>query len=509
VLKGFVAAGLSAGIAGSLLSSVTAAYAQTPTSGGTLRVAGSSSTNADTVDPAQFGNSTDYSRGFMFYNGLTVLDSSLLAQPSLAESWGHDGTSRVWTFKLRSDVTFHDGKPFEAADAAYSLSRHLDPATASKAKVIADQVEGVRVISPTELEVTLKLSNADLPVLLGTPHFMIIKDGQTDFTSPIGTGPFRVEEFTPGVRSVAVRNEEYWKEGQPYLDAIEFIGISDETARLNALLSGDVQLTTTINPRSIPQLQSNPDMVLFETKGGTYTDLIMRDNFSPANNPDFVLGMKYLMNRDQIRASVFRDYAVLANDHPIDPTNPFFSPDIPQRAFDPEQAKFHFEKAGVLNTTVPIVVAEAARASVEMGALLQQDAADLGLNIELQRVPNDGYWSNYWMKVPLGFGTLTPRPTADMMLSLLYKSNAAWNGSQWKSEQFDQLLVNARGEADEAKRKQMYADMQFMVHEQAGTAIPIFYSNLDAHHSSVKGLVPIPTGNLMGYNFAENIWLES
>jgi peptide/nickel transport system substrate-binding protein len=211
VLRGLAAAGMSVAAAGSVFASATAAYANTPKRGGTLRVAGALSSNADTADPALFGNSTDYSRGFMFYNGLTVLDSRLSAQPSLASSWGHDGTSRVWSFKLRNDVKFHDGKAFTSADAVYSLMRHKIPATGSKAKVIAEQIENVRAVSPTEIEVTLVAGNADLPVLLATPHFMIVQDGRTDFKRPVGTGPFKAEEFTPGVRSLAVRNEEYWK----------------------------------------------------------------------------------------------------------------------------------------------------------------------------------------------------------------------------------------------------------------------------------------------------------
>ncbi len=509
VLRGLLAMGLSAAVAGSLLTSVTDAHAATPQRGGTLKVAGGSSSNADTADPALFANNTDYSRGFMFYNGLTVLDPQLIAQPSLATEWSHDGTSTVWLFKLRDGVRFHDGTPFTADDAAYSLKRHLDPTTGSKAKVIAEQIQDVRVISPTELEVTLVAGNADLPVLLGTFHFMIVKNGTTDFSKPNGTGPFRCEEFTPGVRSLAVRNEDYWKAGQPYLDAIEFIGLSEENARLNALLAGDVHLTTTINPRSIGQLTANPDMVLFETKGGTYTDLIMRKDDALIGSQDFALGMKYLMNRQQVRGAVFRDFSVVGNDHPIDPTNPFFAPDLPQREYDPDKARFHFEKAGALGQAIPMVVSEAARASIEIGTILQQDGLDIGLNIELQRVPIDGFWSNYWMKVPLGFGTLSPRPTADMMLSLLYKSDAAWNEAGWKNEQFDQLLLQARVESNLDTRKQMYADLQQLVHDFGGTVIPNFYSNLDAHHRSVKGMIPIPTSNMMGANFAENVWLEA
>jgi peptide/nickel transport system substrate-binding protein len=509
VLIGLMAAGLTAASAGSILTAASSARAQTPVRGGTLRVAGALSSNADTADPALFSNSTDYSRGFMFYNGLTVIDPALAAQPQLATSWDQDGTNTVWTFKIREGVTFHDGAALTSADVVYSLNRHLDPTTGSKATVIASQFSAIKATGQHEVEITLVGPNADLPVLLSTPHFMIVKDATTDFSKPNGTGAFRAEEFTPGVRSLAVRNENYWKEGQPYLDAIEFFGIPEENARLNALISGDVQLTTTINPRALRQIEANPQIVLFETKGGTYTNLIMRQDAAPTNNPDFVLGMKYLMNRELIGNAVFRNYGVIANDHPIDPTNPFHAADIPQRQFDPEKAKFHLERAGVLGTPIPIVVAETARASIEMGSMLQEDGRGIGLKVDLQRVPSDGYWSNYWMKVPLGFGTLSARPTADLILSLLYKSDAAWNEAGWNQPQFDEMLVAARRETDLARRKQLYTDMQVMIHEKGGTAIPTFFSNLDAHHTSLKGMVPISTGNMMGFNFAENVWLEA
>ena len=509
VLHGLTAAGLSLGMASGAFGTASRALAQTPKRGGTLRVAGSVSSTADTADPALFANSTDYSRGFMFYNGLTYLDSSLQPQPQLAESWDRNAGATVWTFKLRPGVSFHDGQDLTAEDVVYSLMRHKDPEVGSKASVIAKQIDTARATGPLEVEVRMVAGNGDLPTLLATPHFMIVKDGTTDFSTYNGTGPFKVEEFTPGVRSVGVRNENYFREGRPHLERIEFIGISEENARLNALQSGDVQLTTTINPRAVGQLEANPELELFETPGGTYTDLFMRKDVMPYGSQDFALGIKYLMNRDLVKNAVFRDYSVIANDHPIDPTNPFFAADLPQRPYDPDRARYHFEKAGVLGETLPMVVSETARASVEIGTILQQDGGDIGLNIDLNRVPSDGYWSNYWLKVPFGFGTLSARPTADLILSLLYHSEAPWNEAAWKNEQFDQLLVAARVEADQDKRRQMYADMQELISEDGGTMIPVFFSNLDANHVSVKGLEPVPAGNLMGYNFAEFVWLDA
>jgi peptide/nickel transport system substrate-binding protein len=145
---------------------------------------------------------------------------------------------------------------------------------------------------------------------------------------------------------------------------------------------------------------------------------------------------------------------------------------------------------------------------LDQAVLIQQAAQQIGLTVDVKRMPADGYWSNVWMKQPLTMGSINPRPSADVLFTLFFKSDSTWNESAWKNEKFDQLLVAARGETDEAKRKQMYGEMQALVHEHSGIGLPVFMSILDAHTAKLKGLKPIPTGGLMGYAYAENVWLE-
>ena len=508
VMGWLMAGGVGVATAGSIVTYATRALAETPKKGGRLRVAGSGTSTADTVDPAKQSFSTDYARCNMFYNGLTSLDGALAPQLALAESIENDKAT-VWTIKLRKDVAFHDGKKLTAADVVYSLSRHKDPSVGSKAKSLADQMTAIKATGPNEVQITLSAPNADLPVVLGTFHFLIVKDGTTDFSIAVGTGPYKCQEFKPGVRSIAVRNDGYWKPAQPYVDEIEFIGIPDESARVNALLSGDVQLIAAVNARSAGRISSTPGYQIHETKSGNYTDLVMRVDSGPTQNPDFVLAMKYLFDREQMRSAIARNFAVLGNDHPIDPTNRFYNGELPQRPFNLDKAKFHFQKAGIGATAVPIVVSPAADNSTEMALLLQQAGQKIGLTLDIQRVPADGYWTNHWMKHPLGFGNINPRPSADILFTLFFKSDAAWNECGWKNEKFDQLLASARAETDEAKRKQMYWDMQAIVHEGSGIGVPMFLSLIDGLSTKVKGLGSIPLGGLMGYNFAENVWLEA
>ncbi len=509
-MLGLLAAlGIGTSFGTTLIGSAGQALAQAPKKGGKIRVAGFGTSTADTLDPAKQSYSTDYCRCTMFYNGLTELDERLNPTLALAESIEHSKAT-TWTIKLRKGVQFHDGKELTSEDVVFSLKRHHDPATGSKAKALADQMKEITATGTHEVTIILAGPNADFPVVLGTYHFLIAKAGTTDFSKGIGTGPYKCKEFAPGVRSIAVRNENYWKQGAgPYIDEIEFFGIPDEGARVNALLAGDVHLIGNIKPASTKLVLGAKGYTVFETKSGNYTDLVMRGDSAPANNPDFVLGMKHLMNRDLIKRNVFQGYAEVANDQPVPPLNRYFAADIPQRKFDPDKAKFHLNKAGVLNTTLPVVTSPAATASVEMGLLLQQAAQQIGLKVELKQVPADGYWSNYWMKVPVGYGNINPRPTADILFSLFFKSDAAWNESAWKSEKFDQLLVAARAESDEAKRRQMYTDMQVMIHEGSGIGIPVFINGLDAHTDKLKGLKPMGTGSMMGYAFGEHVWLET
>lgn len=508
VMRTLLAGGMLASSAGGLLTFPGTALAQTPRKGGRIRVAMGAGSTADTLDPARGSTIADYVRHYMFYNCLTTIDTRLAPQMALAESIdSKDGT--LWTIKLRKDVRFHDGKPLGAADVVYSLLRHKNPANASKAKAVADEFADVKATGPLELQIKLNSPNVDLPALLAASHFAIVKDGTTDFATAVGTGPYKCKEFRPGMRSIGVRNDEYWKPGKPYLDEIEYFSIPDEAARVNALLSGDVQLINGVNPRSAASFAPGSGCTLFESKTGLYTDLIMRDQLGPVRNPNFVLAMKYLLDREQILKVAMRGYGTIANDQPVQPGSRYYLAGLPQRTFDLDKAKFYLKKSGMAGQTLPIVCSTAAGGSVDMAQIIQLSAQRAGLNLDIKRMPPDGYWSNHWAKHPMSFGNINPRQTVDLMFSLFYKSDSPMNVSGWKNEKFDQLLDLARSETNEAKRKQMYGDMQVLVHDQCGVGIPMFIHSLDGFSNKIKGYASHPLGGLMGFLFADQIWLEA
>ena len=156
----------------------------------------------------------------------------------------------MWTIKLRKDVRFHDGKPLTAADVVYSFTRHKDPAVGSKARSLADQMAEVKATGPNEVQITLAGPNADLPVVFGISHFLIIRDGTTDFATANGTGPVQVQGIPAGhsYRGCAQHRELQARHGRIWTRS-NISAFTDEEARINALLSGDVQLAGGINPR--------------------------------------------------------------------------------------------------------------------------------------------------------------------------------------------------------------------------------------------------------------------
>lgn len=479
-----------------------------PRHGGQIRVATMSSSTADTLDPAKGALSTDYVRHHMFYNGLTDYDGAdMVPRPCLAESLDSDDQIH-WRVTLRAGVRFHDGKPLTADDVVFSLLRHLDPATGSKVRPIAAQIASARALGPRDVAIELTGPNVDLPSILAQSHFLIVRAGTTDFTTANGTGPFRCQTFQPGVRTIGVRNPDYFRDGRPYLDGLELIGIPDEVSRVNALLSGDVHLINAVNPRSAARVRNSGTHTLLETPSGLYTNLILRQDGSPTGSYDFAMGMKYLFDRRLIKRALFRDFATIGNDHPIPPFHPYYRDDLPQRELDLDRARWHFAKLDLPSPPLPVYASPAAEGSVDMASVLQEYGARVGLRLAVNRMPADGYWSTHWMKHPLTFGNTNPRPTADLVFSLFFKSDAAWNESGWRHDHFDHLLLQARGEGDPTLRKQIYGEMQELVRDHCGVVLPTFISQVDGFDHRLKGLLPVPTGGLMGYRFAEHVWWE-
>jgi peptide/nickel transport system substrate-binding protein len=511
-IKWMTAMGVSIVSASSLVTTLSKnAFAATPLRGGRMRVAAASTSVKDTLDPARFSYSTDYIRGFTFYNGLTSLAGlSAEARPRLAESFEPNADATQWVFKLRKGVTFHDGKTLDANDVVYSLMRHKDPKVASNVKALADMIRDVRADGKETVIVTMNAPYSDLPVLLGTSHFMIIENGTTDFTTAIGTGPYKVKEFKPGDRSLGIRNKDYFIEGRPYMEEQELFGISDDVARLNALFSGDCHMMTTLDPGSVKAVNARKGVEVIDTPAPRFTTLNMMVDRPPfKDNLHLRLAIKNLIDREKALKTIMQGRGQLGNDHLFAPNDPFYNTALPQRVADREKAKYHLKKSGFGNGPLTLHVSKAAFQSVEIGMLLQVEAARIGLTIDLRREPSDGYWTNIWRNRSFHAGEWDARPTDDLLLTIGYKSDSKWNETGYKNPQLDSLIDKGRATVDFAKRKEIYGDVQKILYEDGSNLIACFSNFLTAVSSKVKGLEKCRTGSLNGANYADTVWLDT
>jgi len=503
VLKLSMVTGVSLIAAEQLLTDGKAVMAATPKKGGSLRMASNLHGPDDQLDPTLFTSTIDYTRGRATYNSLVQHANDLTPQPELAESFEPNSNATEWTFKIRNGVTFHDGKKLTADDVVYTMKRHQGEASTSVIKSVLASVKEWKKSGPMEVKAVLESPNADLPTLLGLFQTKIVQEGTTG--EGIGTGPYVMDSFQPGVKSVHSRNKNYWREGAN-LDAIEITAITDPVARVNALISGDMQMVTQIEPNAFRQVESADGVTLLSTPAALQLGICILKNTAPGNNDDFVKGMQYIQDRERIVKRVLKGKGSLGNDTPISAAHgKDFCSELPQRQYDPDKAKFHFKKSGV--SSAQLFVAPVTGGIEDVCLTAQANCAKIGFDLQLKKVPTDGYWGAVWMKEPLNVVTWNMRPTANSQLGIQFGPGAAWNDTFWNNERMGELLSLSLAETDPAKRHALYCEMQTLVHNGSGMVIPAFSNINDGIANNVMGMPTVPLGQLGGCEWPEFVWL--
>ena len=470
------------------------AEAATPRYGGHLRVGALGAATNDTLNPGYDGqccNAHTLALLFSLRNCLVIYGADGKPAPECAESWESSENASVWTFRLRKGVEFHNGKTMDANDVVWSMRGHMGEDTISPAKPIMEQITDVRADGKDTVVFTLEAGNADFPVLMSDYHLQIVPaDGDPDLGT--GTGPFILETHEPGVRMTAKRNPNYFKEGLPYFDSLEHLGISDIHTKTSALKTGEVDLIDQPDLKTVNLLERDPGIQVFSAPGFRHYTLPMHTDKAPFDDNDVRLAMKYIMPREQILDKVLRGWGQVGNDHPISPANRCYASEIPQREFDPDRARFHLKKACMENHHFQVWTSDTAfGGAIDSAVLVAEAASKHGIHIEVIRTPADGYWSEIWLKKPWTFCYWSGRPTEDWMFSTAYAAGAKWNDAYWKHERFNELLVKARSETDDALRREMYVEMQQIVRDEGGTIVPLFSDQVGAATTKLKYNAPL------------------
>lgn len=503
LLAGAAALGLSLGFGAS------ASMAQEkPKKGGTLRLGMEGGSASDSLDPRTYADSIPINYSCQIWNGLVEIDEHGNPTGDLLESWEAKPGAVEWIFNVRKGITFTSGKTLDADDIIYSINLHRGE-TKSGAKDLLSSIKEIKKLSATQIAITLDSGNADLPSNFSAYQIIVVPNGFTDFSKPDGTGAYTLETFEPGVRVITkAKKGDYWKPGRGNFDAVELRYILDAAARTQALITDQIDAANRLAPRTVKQVMGLAALNVVRSKGtGNRYAFVARCVADPYTNNDIRLALKYGIDRQKIVDTVHKGFATIGNDTTVAPSMKYFASDIPQRPYDPDKAAFHFKKAGLANANLELEVSEGAFSGATDSAVLYQESMKkAGITLNVKRVSGDGYWDNVWLKSPFSAVYWGGRPTIDSQLSQTFLSSANWNDSAWKRPEFDKLVVAARAELDEGKRKQLYADAQRMIVDDGGMICFAISDYLDGYNKRVKGTAPHPRYDMCDQRIAEKGW---
>ena len=393
------AMGLAAALSPALLS--RRAEAAVPKKGGRFIVATSGGSTTDSMDPATLTSNFNQNLNWTIRNSLVEIDHNFEAIPELAESWDSTPDAKVWTFKLRKGVEFHNGKTFTAEDVIFSINHHRGEASKSAAKALLKTIKEVKKDGPYVVSFELDGGNADFPFLMGDYHLTMCPDGTKgpEFEKGIGTGGYILQTWEPGVRSLVKRNPNYWKEGRAHFDEVEMLSITDVNARTNALKTGAIHYMDRVDLKTVHFLKKMPNVNVNAVTGTAHYTIPMLVDRSPYNDKDVRMALKLAIDREALVKTILRGYGEVGNDHPIAPVNRYHADNLEQRKYDPDKAKYYMKKAGMLDHVFNLHSAEAAfGGATDAAVMIKEHAKKAGIKINVVQEPSDGYWSNVWIK---------------------------------------------------------------------------------------------------------------
>lgn len=493
---------------GLLVVPASSLRASEPKRGGHLRIGVGGAATSDTLGPGLMANPWNFLVSFQCRNCLYEIDATGNPVPELAESIEPSNKATVWRATLRKGIQFHDGRDFTSEDVVYSYNLHRGEDTKSKVKSELKNISDVKADGKQAVVFELSSPDPEFTFLLGNAQLPIVPKDSTpaDWDTGVGTGPYILKQFNPGVRALAERNPNYWKAGRAHVDSVETLAINDVSARTNALRSGAVDIINRVDPKTAALLETTADLELVRVASTLHYTMPMDTSKAPFNDNDVRTALKLSLDRKDALERIGKGYGVLGNDHPVSPIDRFHA-DLTQRSYDPDQAKHYLKKAGLSNLDLQLTVAPGLfSGAVDLAVLYKEHAAQSGINISVNQVPDDGYWSNVWIKVPFCMAYWSGRPTAIGMFTIAYSKDSAWNDARWDNERFETLLAEARSEMDDGKRETLVYELQQIVHEEGGTIVTMFANHLIGQTSKLAHGAVAGDRELDGTRISERWW---
>ncbi|ODU06400.1 MAG: ABC transporter substrate-binding protein [Pseudonocardia sp. SCN 72-86] len=479
-----------------------------PQPGGRLRVAlAGQSPSADTLDPHVAGSAAAGALGKNVWDRLVSYNNDLTLRYRLAEALEPNADGTEWRVRLRAGVLFSDGTPLTSRDVLYSVRRMLDPAKPSSADLSMVDLARTRVEDDRTVVVGLKQPLADLGSVLAGWYVYVVKDGSDVFdatTLPVGTGPYVLKSWSPGDRSLLVRNPRYWESGLPYFDEVEIVQIAEPEARVNAFLSGEVDMIDQVPAVRASTLRTEPGVSLVDAEFGTMAALQMRADVAPFDDVRVRQAMRLAVDRQAMADTVYLGFAELGNDL-YGRGAPFYAADLPQRTYDPQRARDLLREAGHENLTVTLTTADSSPGQLDSATLFAQQAKAAGITVNLETVPAANYAAQVSGQKPLTHNNWW-NYSLDYYYGQTMTSDAPGN-SGWRRPAWDARFYQARGTLDLQTRAELYADLQKELYDEGGLIVHNFVKQPAAVRSTVQGVPRFTLGSDDWANY-RSAWLS-
>jgi peptide/nickel transport system substrate-binding protein len=464
--------------------------------GGTFRLAVSGGSK-DFIDGQHIVAKSDIARLVAGWDTLAYFDENLKIQLSLAEELKIEKANQ-YLIRVRDGIEFHNGKTLDADDVIYSVKRTANPKLGLFGNGAFQVIDLKRIKKLDNRTVRLFLKRPDVTLIESFAQYFqgVVPNGYApkSFRSgplhTIGTGPFKLQSFTPGRQSVHVRNENYWRSGQPYFDQVVLTNFPDDSSKVNALLSGQIDAMTDIPFAQVPVVKKRSNLKVYISQTGAWTPITMAIDQPPFDNVLVRRAFRLLANRPQMVAQGLSGYGRVANDiySPFDQF--YFGDNFPQREYEPDRARALLRTAGQQNLNIDIYTTPADTGMVEGATIFAENAKAGGVTVNVKNVDGGTFYGDQYLKWTLAtdyWGTRNYLP----QVAFGSLKGAAFNETHWetyeKYSRFKSLYDQAVGTVAAKKRGAMIREMQRMEYDDGGHIIWGFKNLTDAYSTKLGG----------------------
>lgn len=442
------------------------------------------------TDPAFISSDSEVLVANHVYDYLVDVDPDSIAIPRLASEWTTSDDGKSYVFNLAEGVTFHDGSPLTAEDVVWTFNRLRDPALELPTSSLYSNILDIQATGDLEVTFTLENPNPFFLYDLSDNHALILKAGSEDAdTNFNGTGPFKVVEYLPEDRIVLDANEAYFVKGQPSLAGLEIIFFNDETASVDALRGGQVDVVMRMATSLFSSLQDEPGIITSDIPTNGFDLVRLRSDREPGNDPRVIQALKLATDRDAVFELVQQGYGAVGNDTPIGPLySQYYASDLEPPARDIDAARQLLSEAGYEDGLDLVLHTPDTGGRPDLAVVLKDQWAEAGVNVEVSVEPESVYYGDDgWLEVDLGITGWGSRPYPQFYLDVMLVCEAKWNESHFCDTEFDELAVMAGTTLNEDERVEAYRQIQQLLIDRGPVIIPYYFAQFGAISDQFEG----------------------